>query len=239
MNYFPHTLLFLFALFLLFTFVVLLIELRIVRYVYEQVGVPARFMLILLLLSFLGSYVNIDVAQLSPERMYAPGIVQFFGVPYVVPVPTESPGTIIALNVGGAIVPTLVSLYLIVKNRFYGKALVAIGVVTVVVHLLAHPVPGVGIGEPVFVPPLATAITALVISRERAAPLAYVAGSLGTLIGADLLNLDKIAGLGAPIASIGGAGKFDGIFMTGLVAVLLAGLVTPKRGPTGSNEAGY
>jgi uncharacterized membrane protein len=36
------------------------------------------------------------------------------------------------------------------------------------------------------------------------------------------MNLDKIQGLGAPIASIGGAGTFDGIFLTGIIAVLLA-----------------
>lgn len=229
MNYFPHTLLFLFVLFLLFACVVVLIELHIVRYAYERVGVSPRFMLALLLLSFLGSYINIEVARLPPERMYVPGVAHFFGVPYVIPGVTESPGTIIAVNVGGAVVPMLLSLYLIVKNRFYGQALVAIGIVTIIVHQLAYPIPGVGIGEPMFVPPLATAIVALAISRQRAAPLAYVAGSLGTLIGADLLNLNKVAGLGAPVASIGGAGKFDAIFLTGLVAVLLAGLISPKR----------
>jgi Protein of unknown function (DUF1614) len=63
-----------------------------------------------------------------------------------------------------------------------------------------------------------------VLSRKHAAPLAYVGGSLGTLIGADLLNLDKVQGLGAPVASIGGAGTFDGIFLTGILAVLIAGL---------------
>ena len=63
-------------------------------------------------------------------------------------------------------------------------------------------------------------------SRRFAGPLAYVSGSLGTLIGADLLNLDKLHGLGAPIASIGGAGTFDGIFVTGILAVLLAGFGT-------------
>jgi uncharacterized membrane protein len=52
---------------------------------------------------------------------------------------------------------------------------------------------------------------------------------MGTLIGADLTNLDKVRGLGAPVASIGGAGTFDGIFLTGIVAVLLAGFVTPRR----------
>jgi uncharacterized membrane protein len=65
----------------------------------------------------------------------------------------------------------------------------------------------------------------LLLSRRFAGPLAYVSGSLGTLIGADLLNLDKLHGLGVPVASIGGAGTFDGIFVTGVLAVLLAGLI--------------
>jgi uncharacterized membrane protein len=237
MNYFPHSLLFISILFLLFTFVVFLVEFNILRYAYERVGVGPRFLLLLLLLSFLGSYVNIPVAQLPPEKMYTQGIVQFFGVPYVVPLLKQSPGTIIAVNVGGAIVPTLLSLYLIVKNGFYGKALLATAIVTLIVHLLAYPVPGVGIGEPIFVPPLVTAIVALAITRQRAAPLAYIAGSLGTLIGADLLNLDKVAGLGAPVASIGGAGKFDGIFLTGLIAVLLAGLVSPRHPKPSASSA--
>ena len=96
-------------------------------------------------------------------------------------------------------------------------------------HWLADPVPGVGIAVPVFLPVVTTAILAFLLSREYAAPLAYIGGSMGTLIGADLLNLDKISGLGAPVASIGGAGTFDGIFLTGILAVLLAGIASPSR----------
>lgn len=229
-NYFPLAPPFYAALLLFFALVVLLIELDIVRFVYESVGVSPRLLFVLLLVSFLGSYVNIPVAQLAPEHTYSQGIVDFFGMRYVIPMVSESPGTVIAVNVGGAIVPTLLSIYLIIKNRLYVSGLIAVAVVAAVVHLMAYPVPGIGIAEPVFVPPLVTAIVALAIARERAVPLAYVAGALGTLIGADLLNLDKVRGLGAPVASIGGAGKFDGIFLTGLVAVLLASLVHPRRG---------
>ncbi|MDR9481040.1 MAG: DUF1614 domain-containing protein, partial [Spiribacter sp.] len=42
------------------------------------------------------------------------------------------------------------------------------------------------------------------------------------LLGADLMRLGNVRGLGSPIASIGGAGTFDGVFITGIVAVLLA-----------------
>jgi uncharacterized membrane protein len=76
----------------------------------------------------------------------------------------------------------------------------------------------------VFVPAVTAAIVALLLSREHTAQLAYIGGSLGTLIGADLLNLGNIRGLGAPDASIGGAGTFDGIFLIGIVAVLIASL---------------
>jgi uncharacterized membrane protein len=61
---------------------------------------------------------------------------------------------------------------------------------------------------------------------------------LGTLIGADLLNLGKIQGLGAPVASIGGAGTFDGIFMTAVLAVLLASIVKPKQRSARHHSAG-
>jgi uncharacterized membrane protein len=94
---------------------------------------------------------------------------------------------------------------------------------------LAYPVRGIGIAVPLYVPPLAAAATGLLLSRRYAAPLAYIAGTLGTLIGADLLNLGKIQGLGAPVASIGGAGTFDGIFLTGILSVLLTSLV-PEQG---------
>lgn len=141
---------------------------------------------------------------------------------YVIPVVEEWPGTIIAVNVGGAVVPTLLSLYLLVKTGMYGRALAGVAIVTAVVHGLAHPIHGVGIAVPVFIPPVVAAVTALLLSRQSAPSLAYISGSLGTLIGADLLNLGIIQALGAPIASIGGAGRFDGIFMTGILAVLLA-----------------
>lgn len=143
---------------------------------------------------------------------------------FVVPVVVDWPGTVIAVNVGGALIPGLMSLYLLVRNRLWSKGLIAAACVTAVCHFLADPVPGVGIALPVLVPSLVAAIVALVLSREHAAPLAYMCGSLGTLFGADLLNLDKVQGLGAPVASIGGAGTFDGVFLVGIVAVLIASL---------------
>ena len=69
-------------------------------------------------------------------------------------------------------------------------------------HLLARPVPGVGIALAVFVPPLSAVAIALLISRWQSAALSYTGGSVGRLIGADLLTLNKVQGLRAPVASL-------------------------------------
>jgi uncharacterized membrane protein len=228
-HYFPLAVPFLLFLLFLFALLIILIEIGILRYAYAKIGINRRYMFALLLLTFLGSYVNIPVAELPPEQVHPAGEIPFFGMRYVIPMVQEWPRTIIAVNVGGAIIPTLLSLYLVGKNRLYGRGLLGVAIVTIIVHLLAYPVKGVGIAEPTFIPPLIAAGVALLLSRQSAAPLAYVSGSLGTLIGADILNLGKIQGLGAPIASIGGAGTFDGIFLTGILAVLLAAIFSGRR----------
>jgi uncharacterized membrane protein len=229
MHYIPVGLPFFLAIWFLVALLATLIQIGVLQYVFESMGVSRRYMFFLLVSCLLGSYINIPVAHLPAQHIRSGEVVDFFGIQYVVPVVVNSPGTIVAVNLGGAVIPCLLSLYLIFKHGLYFRALVAVAIVTFVVHLEAHPVPGVGIAVPIFVPPLVTAIVAVVISPYYAAPLAYIAGSLGTLMGADLMNLDKIRGMGAPVASIGGAGKFDGIFLTGLVAVLLAGFLGGKR----------
>ncbi len=212
--------------FFLITFILLIFGA--LRHAYVSLGVSSSTAMLLLLGSLIGSYFNIPIAALPGERVLSRHVIDFFGMHYAVPVIEHWPGTIIAVNVGGAVIPTLMSLYLLSARGLWVKGTVATAAVALVLHWLAEPVPGLGIAVPVFIPALTTAVVALVLSRENAAPLAYIAGSMGTLIGADLTNLDKVRGLGAPVASIGGAGTFDGIFLTGILAVLLAGLYHPR-----------
>ena len=145
-----------------------------------------------------------------------------FGRTYIVPDAVEAGATVVALNVGGALIPILVSIYLVARTRLYGRMAIGVAIVAAVVHSLAQIVPGMGIAVPMFIPPLVAAGVGLLLAFRRAPPVAYVSGSMGTLVGADLLNLDRIAQLGAPIVSIGGAGTFDGVFLTGIIAGLLA-----------------
>jgi uncharacterized membrane protein len=236
MHYIPLAWPFFFVLLLLFGIVFVLIEIGILEYAYESMGVNQRYMFLLLVASLFGSYVNIPVWELPAERVYTEGIVGYFGMQYVIPHMLTKSKTIIAVNLGGAVIPAVLSFYLILKNRLYWSSAIAIAVVAGFVHLMARPIPGVGIAEPTFMPFLFTVGIVLVVSRKNAAPLAYIAGSLGTLIGADLMNLGRIRGLGAPVASIGGAGTFDGIFLTGILGVLLASFLTGKRRSRQTNE---
>jgi uncharacterized membrane protein len=198
------------------------------RNAYVSLGVSSGTALFLLFASLIGSVFNIPVAELRPEPVVSDRTVDFFGMQYAVPVVTDWRGTVVAVNVGGAVIPALLSFYLLATRNLWFKGAIATAIVALVLHWLADPVPGLGIAVPVFWPVVVTAAVALLLSREEAAPLAYIAGGLGTLIGADLTNLDKVSGLGAPVASIGGAGTFDGIFLTGILAVILANLFPPR-----------
>ena len=213
----------------LFVGLIILIQLRILRYAYMKLGISPGAAMLLLFGSLIGSYFNIPITILPGQMARSGQIVDFFGMQYVVPLVQQWPGTVLAVNVGGAVIPTLMSSYLMLRYQLWGKAAIAVLAIAIIIHSMATPVHGLGIAVPVFAPVIATAILAFILSREYAAPLAYIGGSMGTLIGADLSNLDKISGLGAPVASIGGAGTFDGIFLTGILAVLLAGIVSPSR----------
>jgi uncharacterized membrane protein len=229
MHYLPMTPGFFSILVVLFAGLIILIQLRILRYAYMRLGIGPGAALLLLFGSLIGSYFNIPIAVLSGKPAMSGQIVDFYGMRYVVPYVTSWPGTVLAVNVGGAVIPAIMSGYLVIRYDLWLKAAIATAVIAAIIHSMATPVPGVGIAVPVFAPVVATVIIAFILSREYAAPLAYVGGSMGTLVGADLLNLDKISGLGAPVASIGGAGTFDGIFLTGILAVLLAGIASPAH----------
>lgn len=232
LHYLPLTLPFFLIMALLLVLLFFMFLFRIVHYAYVRMGIAPQYVLIVLVLSLAGSYINIPIMHYPGEQIVAGEDILFFGMHYMLPVIRDWPGTVVAVNVGGAVIPALLSLYLIAKNELWLRGFAGIAIVAAVCHALAHPVPGLGIAIPIFVPPAATAVVALLIARDQAGPLAYISGSLGTLIGADLLNLDKIQGLGASMVSIGGAGTFDGIFVTGLMAVLFASVGSRRHTPT-------
>ena len=208
---------------------VAMVQVGVFSYVFARLGIAPGVALLLLLGSLIGSAVNVPVARFRNQLVEVRGTMSAFGIRYIVPVLTRR-STTIAVNVGGALVPVAVSAYLIAHDRIGWQALVAVVVVGALVHLVARPVPGLGIVVPALLPGIFAALVAAVLITGPGHPaavagLAYVGGTLGTLLGADLVNLPKARKLGAPVLSIGGAGTFDGVFITGIIAVLLASLL--------------
>jgi uncharacterized membrane protein len=218
----PVTLVLVLALGLLLAVLFVLVEVRVLAYAYQKIGVRPRYVFGLLLLTLLGSHVNVPLYSIPVERIVPPRTEWMFGRPYEVPERLAPGATVVAVNVGGALIPTLLSLYLLLRTRMAWQMLLGTAVVAIVVNQLARVVPGVGIVVPMLVPPLVAAAVGLLLAFRRAPPVAYVSGSMGALVGADLVNLGRVAEMAAPIVSIGGAGTFDGVFLTGIIAGLLA-----------------
>ncbi len=204
--------------------VVALVQFGVLSIAFDKLGLSRGSAILLLFTSLFGSAINLPLFAIKAEaaledRSLPPplrGLLrqmrhEFHGK------------TLIAVNVGGGLVPVWFSLYLLVHHPLPPwQVIISIAAVAAVSHMMSRPMRGIGIGMPVFVAPACAALVAIVVNPAAAAPLAYICGTLGVLIGADLLRLKDIRTMGAPIASIGGAGTFDGIFITGIVAVLLA-----------------
>lgn len=209
--------------FFLIVFLFAFVQVGLIGMAFSKLGLPPEYLLGILLATLLGSYVNIPIGTMEGGEMVDEREIRFFGERYRVPHQYRRQNTVIAINLGGAVIPLLISLYLLGKMPNLAPALLATLGVSLVVNRISRPIRGVGIGIPALIPPLLAALAAAILAPEGLrAPVAYIAGTLGTLIGADLMRLKDIKNMGAPVASIGGAGTFDGVFLSGILAVLLS-----------------
>ncbi|HAU32392.1 MAG TPA: hypothetical protein DCW46_09125 [Desulfotomaculum sp.] len=187
---------------------------QVAAFSFAKLGLSPEGAVLLFGLSLIGGIINIPVSRRLVKERMSPLNYFFYYPPRV----SEQ---VIAVNLGGAVIPVLFSFYLLHRTPFLPTILAA-AIVTIASKALARPVPGMGISLPAFIPPLVAAAAAVLLAREYAAPVAYIAGVWGTLTGADLLNLNRFRDIGGQVLSIGGAGVFDGIFLIGIVAALLA-----------------
>lgn len=231
--YLPVVVLAALGLFLLLVFLFLLIQIGLITVAFSKLGLSTGQAFLVLLATLLGSGVNLPVHR--SKRLVKVPTAPGPDVPtlhrHYRPFPPPWAGEelreqVIAVNVGGCLVPCLLSLYFLSQTGPSVGLALALAAVTLVCHQLARPVAGVGIAIPVFLPPLAAAASALLLAPPgQSAHVAYMAGCLGTLLGADVLRLLRSGPADfpdAPVLSIGGAGTFDGVFLTGVIAVLLA-----------------
>lgn len=207
---------------ILSSLLLVILQLGIFGIVLAKLGLSPDSAVLLFVSTLLGSFINLPLFTMNVSTDDFP---DNYPVPRSLfnPIAILKGKTIVALNVGGALIPLCFSLYLISLHSVSPIQFIpAIMFVASISYTFSRPIKGLGIGIPIFIAPVSAALSALIISPEHSAPLAYICGTLGVLIGADLFRLKDIKHIGAPVAAIGGAGTFDGIFFTGIIAVLLA-----------------
>jgi uncharacterized membrane protein len=182
----------------------------------------------------IGGMVNVPVYRIRREQQQVVETLGVYGVWGWSPPQFRRfrPDTIIAINVGGCVIPLVLVAWEIWHLVPYGRQplaalfLVALGNI-VVSYLAARPVQGVGITMPGLLSPLTSVCLTWLLLLEPQfeairPPVAFVAGVLGPLVGADLLHLKDMRQVSAGMLSIGGAGTFDGIVLSGILAAFLA-----------------
>jgi uncharacterized membrane protein len=204
-------------------FLIAFVQVGLVSIAFEKLGLSQHSAYLLLLATVTGSFINLPLfsmaAEAPPPDPADKPLRELWGLQRA----AFTGRTIVAVNVGGCVTPVAFSMYLMAHNPVtLLQVLLAVAIVSTVAYFTSYPIPRIGIGMPILVAPLTAALAAAMINPDERAVIAYVGGTLGVLIGADMLRFRSVRQIGAPIASIGGAGTFDGIFLSGLVAVLLA-----------------
>ena len=212
-----------FRIFLLISILALLIvgiQIGVLTIAFEKLDLTKNSALLLLITIMGGSMINLPLLSMKSEKPNLDDMPSqlrelYRDIPY-------TGRTLVMVNVGGCVAPTAFCFYLMVHHpmNLFSVA-IAVLAVALLSYKMSRSIPGVGLGMPVFLAPLLAALLAVALDPQNAAPMAFISGTLGVLIGADLMHFPEIRKMGTPSASIGGAGSFDGIFISGIVAVLL------------------
>ena len=212
-------LLLLLPVFIVSPIIIALVALNIVTISYGELGLSQDAAIALLIATLIGSMINIPISSKKIDYEEPKSFVSrhFY---YAPPRLTKQ---IVVVNLGRAIIPTVFSIYLTLRAPLV-PTLVATVAVILVARLFSRVVPDAGITMPAFIAPLVSAGLALLLARDHPAPVAFISGTMGTLIGADLLNWPNFKKLGSYMVSIGGAGVFDGVFLSGILAVAISSI---------------
>ena len=173
-----------------------------------------------------------------PRHLVIPALVAILvGGVFNIPI-LHGGSTTVAVNAGGAIIPLLISFYLLRKAPLLKTAL-AVAVVATVSGLLAEvdANKGISLHFGFLILPATAVSVALILAGRNAPQVAFIAGTIGAIIGVDLVHLKELIDLGAAYMSIGGRGVLDGIFTAGIISAVLAGLLWRKKEPEGQVAA--
>ena len=207
-----------------------LIILGVIGAAFTKLGFSWITAIAVVLLMLFGSYVNIPLYRIKRDmvRVSSDTTAVFgSGSPWSVDPVWE---TLVSLNLGGAILPVCISFYLLYRAASITSSslLVPVGlgilIVALVTFFATRPVPGVGLGVPLLIPGLTALLMGMLLFGGAGIPatvVAFVSGTVGTLLGGNIAQLYRVRDLEVPEMSIGGAGTFSAIFICCILPALI------------------
>src|SRR5579875_1256901 len=124
----------------------LLIQIELISYAFRVLGLRPRAALFVLLVSLLGSYVNIPLYTVESGPRPLVATINYFGIVYAIPFEYAGPKTTVAVNIGGALVPLAVTAYALTRTpEAILPSVLGTAVVAFVTHQFARPIRGLGI----------------------------------------------------------------------------------------------
>lgn len=188
---------------------------RLVAQGIENLGLAPEIAIGILVAILIGSFINIP---LSRKKIVAVQEERFMGLRKRERMQISG----LAINVGGAIIPLFLALYLLPRVPWQPTA-IATALMIVLSFFVSRTISGRGIGLSMILPAIFAALFGLILAPDAAAPVAFISGVIGVLVGADVARLSQVNKGEPKMLSIGGAGVFDGIVLVGIVSALLAG----------------
>ena len=223
-----------FAIILLVGLVILIIPLLVLGLIgaaFSRLGFSWITAIAVVLLIMLGSFVNIPFYRIKRDMVrISPDTTAVFGSGSLWPADPVWE-TLVSINLGGAILPVCISLYLLYQAvSITGTSLlvpVGAGIVLValVTFFATRPVPGVGLRVPLLIPALTALLMGMLLFGGAGIPatvLVFVSGTAGVLVGGNIAYLFRIKDLEVHSVSIGGAGTFGSVFICCILPALVA-----------------
>lgn len=205
-------------------------------------GLPLDIAGLVLVAALVASAINVPLWNMPTQRYVITDPLATLGLAGLLPhLETRRKATVVAVNVGGCLIPLALAVYQVVRlatasawqtapvegapapnvQGAFVALVLAMALNIIVCWKLTRVVPGVGITVPGIVPGILAAAAALLLSADVAPAVTLVAGTLGPLVGADLLHLRDLKEKPVGLQSFGGAGTFDAVLFTLILSALV------------------
>ena len=184
-----------------------------------------------IILMIIGYFINIPLWKIRNPVGNAGNTGEVYDAFTGEPVGIGEISTTISINLGGALIPVIVSCYLLYEVHRHSAIssflpiIACICIVAIIAAVLTKVIPHWGVSTPLLFPSIAAIGSGILLTGGtglEAAVTAFVGGTWGILLGATVIMLMKWENTDMRQISVGGAGMFGSVFLCALLSALIA-----------------